>query len=298
MKKTQTAALAGLLLASIPLASQPQFFSLDKKGAGGYYASVPEQPARSLVLLIPGPGQDPVQVFPDSANTALAHEKGIALVAIEHPGKLLLTPDIHRFLLQVVKQASREFGTEPDQTAVGGLGEGGLLALQFTAECQASPAFYPSRPRAVFCIDAPADLSAWWKSCEEDIRRNSSTEAVAQALHTQRRLAEELGGAQDTLAAVYIRRSPFSMEGELPGKEQLLVETGLRLYYHNDLSFQLRERGRTLYDLPIGPASSMVQSLLKLGNANASLELLPSAAAGGFNQAEWIYWLVESLGSK
>ncbi len=298
MKKIQTAALACLLLASIPLASQPQFFPLEKKSAGGYYASVPEQPARSLVLLIPGPGQDPVQVFPDSANTALAHEEGIALVAIEHPGKLLLTPAIHRYLLQVIKQASREFGTEPDKTAVGGLEEGGLLALQFTAECQASPAFYPLRPRAVFCIDTPADLRAWWKSCERDILRNTSAEAVAQAVHAQRLMAEELGGAPDTLAAVYIRRSPFSMESELPGKEQLLVETGLRLYYHNDLSLQLRERGRTLYDLPIGPASAMVQSLLKLGNEDAWLELLPSSAGSGFNQGEWIYWLMESLGSE
>jgi hypothetical protein len=298
MKKIPIAALAGLLLASIPLASQPQFFPLEKKSAGGYYASVPEQPARSLVLLIPGPGQDPLAVFPDSANTALAHEKGIVLAAIEHPGKLLLTPDIHRFLLQVIKQASREFGTEPEKTAVGGLGEGGLLALQFTAECQASPAFYPLRPRAVFCIDTPADLSAWWKSCGEDIRRNASAEAVAQAVRAQRLMAEELGGAPDTLAAVYIRRSPFIMDRELPGKEQLLAETGLRLYYCDDLSFQLRERGRTLYDLPIGPASAMVQSLLKLGNDDASLELLPPAAAGGFNQAAWIYWLVESLGSE
>lgn len=284
------------MLASGPLASQPQYFPLEKKGTGGYYASVPEHPARSLVLLIPAPGQDPWQVFPDSVNTALAHEQGIALAVVEHPGKLLLTPEIHRYLLEVIKQASKNLGTEPERTAVGGNEEGGLLALQFAAECQASPAFYPSRPRAVICIDTPADLTEWWKSCERDIRRNVSAEAVAQAVYAQKLLAEELGGAPDTLAGAYTRRSPFSMNAELPGKEQLLLDTGLRLYYHDDLSFQLLERGRTLYDLPTGPASVMVQSLLKLGNDNVSLELLPFSEGSGFNNSRWIYWLMESWG--
>lgn len=295
MKKILTAALAGVALACTPLASQPQFFPLEKKSAGGYYASVPEYPARSLVLLVPGPGQDPLQAFPDSSTTALAHEMGIALVAIEHPGKLLLTPGIHRYLLQVIQQAGRKFGADPGKTAVGGLAEGGILALQFAAECQVSPAFYPLRPRAVFCVDTPTDLTAWWKSCERDIRRQASGEAVAMAMHTQAMLARELGGAPDTLAAEYARRSPFSMDGKLPGREQFLLETGLRLYYLDDLSFQLRQRGRTLYDLPMGPASAMVESLMKLGNEDASLELLPAAKGSGFNHSEWIYWLVESL---
>lgn len=296
MIRILTAALAGALLAALPLAAQPPFFPLEKKSAGGYYASVPEHRPRALVLLIPGPGQDPLRAFPDSLHTAMAHEEGIAMVAIEHPGKLLLTPAVYRYLLEVIRQASRKLDIAPERVAIGGLAEGGILALQFAAECQASPAFYPLRPRAVFCIDSPVDLTEWWKSCERDIQRNISPEVAALALSTQQKLAQELGGSPDTLAQPYIRRSPFHMSGALPGKEQLLVETGMKLYYHNDLSIQLREKGRTLYDLPIGPASAMVESLLKLGHGNASYELLPASEGSGFNHAGWIYWLVESLG--
>lgn len=292
MKNILTAALVLVLMATLPLYAQPQYFPLDKKSAGGAYGSLPDSPARGLVLLIPGPGQNPLAAFPDSANLALAHSKGIAIFAVAHPGRLLLTPSIQRYLLETLRQVSGVAGISPENTAIGGLGEAGALVLQFAEECQSAPAFYQYRPRAVFCIDTPVDLEAWWKACDRDIQRGASPEALARALNTQRQLAEESGGSPDTLAL----HSPFTMGLDEPGKEQLLMGLNLRLYYHDDLSFQIRERGRDLNDHPVVSAYAMMESLVGLGHKEVSIEILPQNQGQGFNQQAWIYWLTESFG--
>lgn len=244
-------------------------------------------------MLIPRPGQDPLTAFPDSANLALAHSRGIAIFAIAHPGRLLLTPSLQRYLLEALRRVSEVADVSPENSAIGGLAEAGVLVLQFAEECQAAPAFYQYRPRAVFCIDTPVDLPAWWKACERDIQRGASPDALARALETRRQLTEEAGGSPDTLAL----HSPFTMGQDGPGKEQLLLGLSMRLYYHDDLSFQIRERGRNLNDHPLIPAYAMVESLVKLGHKEISLEILPQNQGQGFGHPAWIYWLTESFGT-
>lgn len=290
MKNFLTAVII-LLLANIQLTAQPAFFSLDKKKAGGYFASPAEYPALGIVLWIARPGEDPSGIFPNDAVMALAREKKLVLVGVAHPGPYLLTPSTQRFLGEVLRDACKEFGTPAENIAVAGIREGGLLAMQYAQECWAKPALYPYRPRAILCQDTPVDLKAWWESCARDLHRNISAEAVAEAKVAARAIAAQTSGAPDTLAM----KSPFLMEkADTLGKEQFLLPVALTLYYSSDIQFQVSERGRDLYDLPIGPATRLIEKLIRYGHPNASVQLAHTPESA-FQDSGWIYWLEESL---
>ncbi|MDV7400166.1 hypothetical protein RZS08_52620, partial [Arthrospira platensis SPKY1] len=118
----------------------------------------------------------------------------------------------------ILRDACKRFEISPDRIALGGLGEGGILALQFTQECWSAPMLYPYRPRSLFCLDTPVDLTAWWKQAETDLKRNLSAETVAKAHWTQQALKKEIGGAPDTLQTAYRNRSPFTADRPDQGK--------------------------------------------------------------------------------
>lgn len=287
-----------LCLASWQLAAQPVFFPIGKNAADGYFAMPPKDSIKGLLLLIPHPGQAPEMVFRDSAFAALANEEGFALLVPPHPEALLLTPASFRFLNSVLQDAAHRFGVSTDGVAIGGIKEGGILALQFTEECWAAPQFYPYHPRAVFAINSPVDLTAWWESAARDLERNASPEAIAEARVVLDRLTRELGGAPDSLRSTYVSRSPFCMEKAQMGKAQFLLPAHLRLYYPDDLQAQITTRHRDLNDLAIVPASVLLNRLHQQGHENAGLRFYipdPSRPFGLSDPGECIQWLVESL---
>ncbi|MBK7410122.1 MAG: hypothetical protein IPL49_20930 [Saprospirales bacterium] len=290
-----------LCLAGWQVAAQPLFFSVGKNDSDGYYATVPQDTTKGLLLVIPRPGQAPESVFRDSVFSALANEAGFVLLAPPHPEALLLTPAFFRYLNVILQDAAHRFGVAADRIAIGGIKEGGILALQFTEECWAAPQFYPYHPKAVFAINAPVELVAWWESAERDLNRNSSPEAIAEATVILDRITRELGGAPDSLLTTFASRSPFFMGNAQVGKEQFLLPVSLRLYYPDDFQAQLRDHHRDLYDLPVGPASALLNRLLRQGHPHADMQLYIPDPSRPFMLSDpegCIQWLVESLWGK
>lgn len=272
MGRTFFSTLALLLLCGVSIA-QPSYFLLDKKGNTGYYAVYPKDTTLALLLVIPRPGQHPETVLRDTAFSALAAREGFALLVPAHPEALLLNYNSFRFFQTVLQDASRRSNSSGMPVAVGGLQEGGIMALQFAEECWSMKPYYPLRPQAVFTVNTPVELVAWWNSCRSDLIRNTSPDAIAEAGLAMEQLTRELGGSPDSLYAEYVKRSPFSMDQTDLGKAQFLLSPGLRLYYPDNFQEQIRDRDRDLYDLPLGPATTLIKLLVRQGHLNAEIKL-------------------------
>ena len=275
--------------------AQPGFFPFEKKGKAGYYAASPGDSVRGMLLLIPGYGQTPEMLLQDSVLLSGAATHGLALLAVNRPAHLLLTPESFRLLTSVFEDAARRFKAPPDKLAIGGFAEGGILAIQYTAECWSAAGYHPLRPAAVFGVETPVELSEWWKSLQRDQIRRSSPEAMAESAYWLDVLSRELGGAPDTLESVYRKRSPYHLGDGQPGKEQFLLSAGVRLYYFGDLQWQLGVMHRELSDLPATPASVLIKRLLLKGHPDASLVFTPDTW-GDKEKNDCLQWVAESMG--
>ena len=298
MGRTFFFTLAFLVFCGVATA-QPNFFLLDKKGTTGYYAVYPKDTPLALLLVIPRPGQHPETVLRDTAFSGLATREGFVLLVPAHPEALLLSYNSFRFFQSILQDAAKRLGATEMPVAVGGLVEGGIMALQFAEECWAMSSFYPLRPQAVFAVNTPVELVAWWESSQRDLIRNSSPQAVAEASLAIGQLTHELGGSPDSLLAAYIKHSPFSRQQDDLGKAQFLLSAGLRLYYSDNLQDQIRDYDRDLYDLPIAPASLLIKRLIRQGHSNARIQLYAPSLhyPQKFPDPEaCIQWLKASLG--
>ena len=243
-----------------------------------YLAMEPRQEAKGMLVLLPGFGQIPQMVFPETQIPNIAYANNILTIIVAGGDKIYVDETVNQHLNRTMKDALERYNIPKDKVVIGGFSAGGTIALRYTEKCLESPEQYPIQPSAVFTVDSPVDLFELWRYMEREIERDFSDVGMNEANFVMDLMKRELGGTPETHKEKYEVFTPFNAMERKPGNEQWLKNLPVRLHHDIDLVWLLKNRRRSAYDMNATPASELISRLQLMGNEKA--ELIISEQAG------------------
>lgn len=251
----------------------------DKESLDGYYlATVPNSDKiKGVLLLLPGFGQSPETIFPESKLQNVAFLNGILTVAIAGGRKLYADDSVISRLNRAVEHIKEKYNIPSDRFIIGGFSAGGTISLRYVEYCYEATNKTPISPQAVFSVDSPVDLFHIWNYFGRELNRNFSEVGMNEANFVKNIMINEIGDPINNVEN-YNRLTPFNANMDLPGNERFLKDISVRVYHDVDVDWLLNNRRRSLYDSNALPASELINKLTLLGNDSA--EFMQSAQPG------------------
>lgn len=233
---------------------------------------------RGVLVLLPGYGEIPESIFPESKLFNVAYANGIMTVAIAAGQKLYADEGVvdkfNRGLADVLR---RHPGLEGDNFIIGGFSAGGTVSLRYAEYCLSAPEKFPIKPKAVFAVDSPVDLFDIWDYFQREKTKDFSEVGVNEAKFVTEIMSREIGTPL-TNESRYDELTPFRRYGRSAGNERYLKAIPVRVYHDTDIEWQLKERRRGFYDTNQAAASELINRLLLIGNEKA--EFMTSKTPG------------------
>lgn len=234
-----------------------------RKSAGtGFFRWETTAPVRGLLFLFPGLGLSDLE-----GETHIARQmavRGIVTVVPRINNRLFWDTAAEKAMAETM---TRVWETLPDSILVfaGGFSAGGHLALTF-----AESRLEAGKPlSAVFAIDPPTDLAAFYRMGQRRMAMKSCRLLVREGKSMTQNLENALGGSPETATGEYRLRSAFfSPDG---GRAKRLIHTAVRVYAEPDTAFWQKEfcPAISYEDLNAASAGRMVDFLRKEGNTQA-----------------------------
>ncbi|WP_194778298.1 hypothetical protein [Pararhodonellum marinum] len=222
-----------------------------------------------VLVLMPGYGQDPESIFPESKLFNVAYANGIVTMAIAGGQKLYADEEVVDKLNRGLSDLlSKNPTLDKTKFVMGGFSAGGTISLRFVEHCMANPSAYPIIPQGVFSVDSPIDLFDIWDYFQREMEKNFSQAGVFEAEFVTEIMTNEIG-TPETNEARYNELTPFRSKQKELGNAQFLKEVAVRVYHDLDVEWQLKERRRSLYDTNQLTASELINRLLLNGNDKA-----------------------------
>lgn len=264
---------------------------------------------KGVLVLLPGYGENPESIFPESKLFNVAYANGILTLAIAGGQKLYadesVTDKLNRGLTDFLK---RNPSIDKEKFIIGGYSAGGTISLRYVEYCMENPNKYPIIPKGVFTVDSPIDLFDIWEYFQREIKKNHSQAGVFEAKLITEIMINEIGTPK-TNDSGYNQLTPFNGKLNKPGNEKHLKNIPVRLYEDTDIEWQLKERRRSVYDTNLLSASELINRLLLDGNDKA--EFMTSKTHGYrssglrhphswsiVDEVEFIQWAVKLLDIK
>ena len=282
-----------LITGNLGFAQQMEYIQLDdsRSKTSFYMAMKPLQEAKGMLVLLPGFGQIPQMVFPETKIPNIAYMNSLLTVIVAGGDKIYADETVTNHLNRTLEDAIKRYNIAPEKVIIGGFSAGGTIALRYVEKCLEKPDAYPTQPAAVFTIDSPIDLFELWKYMERELDRNFSEAGTAEAKFVMNIMQQELGGSPYTHAETYALLSPFQV-AEKNGHEKWLKDIPVRLYHDVDLIWLLKNRRRSAYDMNAAPASELISRLLQMGNEQAELMIAEQAGVRSNGQRHPHSWSI------
>jgi hypothetical protein len=248
--------------------STEKVFFNDGDSTTNYYLAIPPTSGNinaTLVLLCPF--RNPESILPETMlqNVAAANDMLTVYASI---GTHFIPDDnalqhINKLMANVVSK----YRADTSMFTLAGFDFAGLTALKYTELSNEHPDQCIVKPKIVFGIASPVDLTGLYNLCQRQITKNYFPPAVGDAKLITGILNKNIGTPNDH-AEQYKQLSPFTYSIPL-GNEQYLQHTAIRLYYDTDVDWQLKVRRNSYYDTDLPDASELINRLLLLGNTKA-----------------------------
>ncbi len=158
-----------------------------------------------------------------------------------------------------------------NRVIVGGFSGGGTTAVRFAEFCAAGRSAARISIRGVFAVDAPLDLTRFWRGETLAIRRGADARYAAEAKFLLAQMREVLGGSPEARPARYLQTSPFSAFADGGGQARLLSQIPVRLYTEPDVQWWMTNRKVDYYNMNALDAAGLILQLHLLGNRDAQL---------------------------
>lgn len=240
---------------------------------GDYYlALIPQGEIKGALVLLPGFGQNPESIFPESKIQNVAYAQGILTIAIAEGQKLHCDQSVIDKLGRGLAHARDKYNLKKDAFVMGGFSAGGTISLRYTEHCHEKPEEFPILPQAVFTVDSPVDLTDIWNYFQRELKKNFSEAGVGEARFVSALMLEEIGHPVKDREK-YRALSPFTANLDKAGNERFLKDIPVRTYGDIDVEWLIRERRRSLYDSNAFNASELINQLVLLGNDKAEFIL-------------------------
>ncbi|MEP1096053.1 MAG: hypothetical protein ABJG78_13145 [Cyclobacteriaceae bacterium] len=273
----------------------------------GYYLAV--QPSKKeiegVLVLLPGFGQTPESIFPESKIQNVAYLHNILTIAIAGGRKLYADDSVIENLNQAFEHVKMTYSVGSDEFVIGGFSAGGTIALRYGEYCIDRSQEAAILPKGVFTVDSPVDLFDIWNYFQREIKKSYSEAGSGEAKFVSEIMIKEIGDPINERDN-YSRLTPFNADLEYPGNEKFLKNMSVRVYHDVDIVWQLQNRRRSLFDSNALAASELINRLLLLGNQNAEFMSAkqPGYRSAGFrhphswsivDEVELMQWVKKNL---
>lgn len=236
-----------------------------------YLRLVPKnKPIGALVILPSG--------FEKVENTLLQidlHKKAV------EQGLIVIVPSINwgnddriyefKILDKIFAQVIREFNVPKDKFILGGLSNGGMIAIKYAEKSVENPEQTLLKPLGIFGLDTPLDLAHLYQYAEREIKRNFSEAGMNEARWMINKYNQMYGGPPSEFPEKYIEASMYSHGVENGGNAVYLKDMPIRMYTDLDVNWLLNERNRDLYDWNGTNIVAMINELKLMGNKDANV---------------------------
>ena len=262
-----------------------------------YYVMQPVDSIKGILILFPGKGENPKNIFKKTRIPEVLKGKGYLTIVPELHYSLFVDGLIKKQLKEILRietaNPSRRFGTRSLNLTLGGYSAGGTIAVSF-AEYLLSfdSAFFL---KSVFVIDPPLDLERFYNTAQKFRQYNCGNLIYSDGTETLNFLENSLG-SPTTSFKNYFLHSPFLASEPDGGNARLLKSIPIRLYVEPDIEFVQEKfcKDLKLEDLNVTDLEKLNQVLLNLGNKNAEYIVTRGRGYHSWNivdpgeLAEWI----------
>lgn len=238
-----------------------------------YYQLIPEQKPQACIIIIPASGEKVESVIPQLKIPQAAAKKGI----------MTLVPSINwgtvdrlseaAFLDTLITNCMKEYDIPADKFVLGGLSNGGVIALRYAQLAAMDSSNTLIQPAAIFGVDPPLDLARLYNYCERELERGISEVGIAEARWIKNYYGTNFGGSPAEAPQTYQYFSIYSYGADKGANAELLLETPLRFYTDLDLDYLLNKRHRDLYDWNGSDIVAMVNELKMQGHPNVEVKI-------------------------
>lgn len=273
MRHALRSALAILLLclADAPLAAQ------ETGAAARYRVYAPAGKATSVLVLLPGYGDDADGFDPSSGSTpstlpARLAEHGVAtIVAVPRGDTLYETDKALGALDSLLARVVAQYALPRERVAIGGFSSGGTGAVRYAQMCAQAKCRAVPRIAAVFAVDPPLDFERLYRASDVIVQRNAPRSNVAEERMILETLRGSLGGTPDDARESYRISSAVTASDPRGGNARLLVRTPIRLYTEPDVRWWMEQRNLDYHGMNSVDHAALINLLRVAGNERAEL---------------------------
>jgi hypothetical protein len=242
--------------------------------ANYYIVFKPQIQAKGLIVILPGFGETPEMAVQETVIQDKANKLGLLTIfaSLQYgSGSFYIDTLSQRKLDTLILNLQSKFKLKDKPLYLGGFSLGGSGVVKYAERAYASKIL--PKPKAIFAIDPPLDFERFYKSSEYQIRLSKSKIATEESVYFLERLRYEYQGSPVENLKAYHQISPYSYSDTLQTAIKSLMNCPVMLFSEPDIAWQMKERGRSMYDLNTMDCSAMINTLNSWGNKNAQLIL-------------------------
>jgi hypothetical protein len=231
-----------------------------------YFTTQPKGKIAGILLLLPGRGESPKEVFKNTSLPILLEAKGYLTVIPGLRYSLFAGKTIKAQITKILSAQSIKNNLNKPDLLIGGFSAGGAVAMSYAEFLLSSDTV--SNLRGVFVIDSPLDLERLYISSERMLKYNCSDLIHKEGALTKDFLDKSLGGSPKLKSENYVALSPYSASSPDGGNARWLKNIAVRLYSEPDLQFVQNKYCEELQfeDINAFDLEKLNKFLLQIGN--------------------------------
>lgn len=236
-----------------------------------YLKLIPKSKPIGALVIIPS-GYEKVE---DTLKQIDLHNRAV------EQGLVVIVPSINwgtndriqefKILNKIFRQIIEEYGVPKQKFILGGLSNGGMIAIKYAEKSVQNPELTLLKPLGVFGLDTPLDIAHLYEYAEREIKRNFSEAGMNEAKWMINNYNEIFGGSPTDFPEKYVEASMYSHGVEDGGNAKYLKDISIRMYTDLDVDWLLNERHRDLYDWNGTNIVAMINELKLMGNEDANV---------------------------
>ena len=256
-----------------------------------YFVLEPAIAMQGILLLLPGRGENPKDVFKRTDLPDFLKAKGYLTIVPELPYSLFAGASIRKHLLEILKTQATTKGLS---LSVGGFSAGGSVAISYAEYLLSLDSV--TNLKSVFAIDPPLDLERLYSTAGYFMEYDCNM-MRDEGLLMSTYLDKAMGGPPKDNHETYVALSPFLASEADGGNARRLKQIPIRLYAEPDLNLvknryckELREDDLNATDL-----EKLARILKTLGNTNCEYIVTQDRGYHSWNIAdgrELAAWIV------
>jgi len=246
------------------------YISID---SANYFISVHPKKTEAVIILFPGLGEVPEDLFAETDIIESAYKNNIATIIpyIQNGMSLYIDSNSLRILTELISAGLIKYNFEDMPIIHGGFSIGGNAALLYAENQFSKKSSLPNQIKGIFIIDSPLDMKRFYSSLDNTIRYSKSTVAINEAKYLKKRMRAEAGITSNSSINNFNRISPFLYKDTLNKAIKLLKDIPIRAYIEPAILWQMQKRDRDYYDMNTIDCAAFINRLNAIGNKNAKL---------------------------